>query len=405
MSHLVNRDIRFASNREYSHQWSCILRLLPSLLVDVDGDRKEHLALAPMLTRLLVILSHIVAVGLYPHRHTAPQQRQPLDNNGDSDMDSDNEDTTKQQKLDNNDELNFSLTNNTTQLGIDSQLTLDPDATLDVDATQPGDGLDDKKIIPVQMSTANDPSTTLPEGTVSGPGLSDMDALLQQDPSTITSAVRAQHITNQSDEAYHSTARGSSMLEKDSLEWENTISAAKLIIDLIEKKGLKRIIEKYNQGNKSDNSEDEKVDTIGKQNMILGEGMEGLAFTHLLDPWVSCHRILMPDKATSALSTSSSATKSTSLSVANTHNVYIQKLLLLVERLTDRDLERRLAVHMKYHELEDEGTARAMPSAGLMGLVYHMVQICPTLDDDELLSRLVKLQAIKVKKKCRKRST
>jgi hypothetical protein len=106
----------------------------------------------------------------------------------------------------------------------------------------------------------------------------------------------------------------------------------------------------------------------------------------------------MPDKATSALSTASSATKSTSLSIASTHNVYIQKLLLLVERLTDRDLERRLAVHMKYHELEDEGTARAMPSAGLMGLVYHMVQICPTLDDDELISRLVKLQAIKVRK-------
>jgi hypothetical protein len=257
VSHLVNRDIRFASNREYSHQWSCILRLLPSVLIDVDGDRKEHLALAPMLTRLLVILSHIVAVGLYPHRQTASQRSRPLDNDGESDMESDNEDTTKQQKVDNNDELNFSLTNNTTQLGMDSQLTLDPDATLDVDATQP---MDDKKSIPVQISTANTPPTTVPEGSVSGLGLSDMDTLLQQNPSTISSAVT----TQQPDELYHSTARASSTLEKDSLEWENAISAAKLIIDLIEKKGLKRIIEKYNQGVKSDNGEDEKIDTIGK---------------------------------------------------------------------------------------------------------------------------------------------
>lgn len=69
-----------------------------------------------------------------------------------------------------------------------------------------------------------------------------------------------------------------------------------------------------------------------------------------------------------------------------------------MERLTDRDLEQRLAVHMKYHELEDEGAARAMPSAGLMGLVYYMVQIRPGLDDDALVDRLVKLQAVKVRK-------
>lgn len=70
--------------------------------------------------------------------------------------------------------------------------------------------------------------------------------------------------------------------------------------------------------------------------------------------------------------------------------------------MTDRDLERRLAVHLKYHELEDEGTARAMPSAGLMGLIYHMVQIRPVLDDDEIIDRLVKLQSIKVSKKKKK---
>ena len=56
-------------------------------------------------------------------------------------------------------------------------------------------------------------------------------------------------------------------------------------------------------------------------------------------------------------------------------NTHIQKLLLMINRLTDRDLDRRMAVHIKYQELEDEGTARALPSAGLMGYLYHMVRI------------------------------
>ncbi|KAI8329870.1 mediator complex subunit Med5-domain-containing protein [Chlamydoabsidia padenii] len=302
VSRLVNRDIRFASNPKYTYQWTCLLRLLPSLLVDVDGDRKEHLTLAPMLARLLIILSHLVAVGLY-------QKASPNDN--------DEEETTTKQ-----DSSHMSLTNNTTQLAMVSQSTLDLDATLDATL------IDDVKLARANVPVA---ATT------------NVDTLLQQDP--------LQH----------------PLERRNSLEWENAVSAAKLIIDLIEKKGLKRIIEKYNQGHIG--GEHEHSDTN--------------------DPWVTCHSILMPSKSTSVLS------KPTTLSTADTHNVYIQKLLLLIERLTDRDLERRLAVHMKYHELEDEGTARAMPSAGLMGLVYHMVQICPTLDDNELVNRLVKLQAIK----------
>ena len=55
-------------------------------------------------------------------------------------------------------------------------------------------------------------------------------------------------------------------------------------------------------------------------------------------------------------------------------NTHIQKLLLMINRLTDRDLDRQMAVHIKYQELEDEGTARALPSAGLMGYLYHMVR-------------------------------
>jgi hypothetical protein len=59
-----------------------------------------------------------------------------------------------------------------------------------------------------------------------------------------------------------------------------------------------------------------------------------------------------------------------------------------------------MAVHMKYHELEDEGTARAMPSAGVMGLLYHIVQIRPSLEDDYVVDQLMKLQTIKVKFQC-----
>lgn len=82
-----------------------------------------------------------------------------------------------------------------------------------------------------------------------------------------------------------------------------------------------------------------------------------------VEPWVQCQAKLEPKNILIKECLSSVASQ----------NTHIQKLLQLIQRLTDRDLERRMAVHMKYHELEDEGTARAMPSAGLMGLLYHMV--------------------------------
>jgi hypothetical protein len=107
-----------------------------------------------------------------------------------------------------------------------------------------------------------------------------------------------------------------------------------------------------------------------------------------IEPWLQCQAKLDPKN---------SLIKETISSIAS-QNTHIQKLLQLIQRLTDRDLERRMAVHMKYHELEDEGTARAMPSAGLMGLLYHMVQIRPSLDDEYIIDHLLKLQTIKVTK-------
>ncbi|CAO3586334.1 unnamed protein product [Absidia cylindrospora] len=272
---------------------------------------------------------------------------------------------------------NFSLTNNTTQMAMDSQMTFDPDATLDIDATQPDpfEGLDEQKITnggDNSILGASSTSATLANGVF-------QTNLTEQQNDALSTSAAQQH-TSQASSLYTNACRGpiSSTLSstRNNLEWDNAVSAAMIIIDLIEKKGAKRIIEKYEQGQKGrelDDSNDQTLETI--------------------DPWVTCHGILVPgnQKPSSTAPASSSSTSST----PNAHNVYIQKLLLLVERLTDRDLERRLAVHMKYHELEDEGTARAMPSAGLMGLVYHMVQIRPVLDDEDLVNRLVKLQAIK----------
>lgn len=83
------------------------------------------------------------------------------------------------------------------------------------------------------------------------------------------------------------------------------------------------------------------------------------------EPWATCQAILAPPSA---------HTQTTTDVAQNTH---IQKLLLLINRLTDRDLDRRMAVHLKYQELEDEGTARALPSAGLMGFLYHLVSHSP----------------------------
>ncbi|KAI9022808.1 hypothetical protein CLU79DRAFT_750830 [Phycomyces nitens] len=141
----------------------------------------------------------------------------------------------------------------------------------------------------------------------------------------------------------------------------NAIMACQIMIELIEKKSAKRLFEvrqtqKRQQGN--DLSE---------------------------EPWATCQEILTGIPIHSKDAGVGSLCQ----------NPQVQKLLILIGRLTDRNLERMMAVHMKYHELEDEGTARAMPSAGLMGLLYHVVQIRPTLDDDTIVDHLIKLQTIK----------
>lgn len=85
---------------------------------------------------------------------------------------------------------------------------------------------------------------------------------------------------------------------------------------------------------------------------------------------------------------------SPSSAVAN--NAAVQKLLFSIKQLSESICEKNKIVHMKYHELEDEGTARAMPSAGLMGLMYHLAQIRPSLPDADVVERMLKLQRIKV---------
>lgn len=144
--------------------------------------------------------------------------------------------------------------------------------------------------------------------------------------------------------------------EKTLIQVENAALAAQIMMNLIEKKNAKRIFQVRNNQRRQ----------------------AGLEVDH--EPWIQCQAKLELKHAKCPVAT---------------QNTTIQKLVLLIGRLTDRDLERKMAVHMKYHELEDEGTARAMPSAGLMGLLYHMVQIRPSLDDDYIVDHMLKLQTIK----------
>ncbi|KAL0077897.1 hypothetical protein J3Q64DRAFT_1852157 [Phycomyces blakesleeanus] len=152
--------------------------------------------------------------------------------------------------------------------------------------------------------------------------------------------------------------------EEEKIERSNAIMASQIMIDLIEKKSAKRMFEV-------------------RQNQKRQHGHESTSE----EPWATCQEIL------TGPSLHSSSKKSGVGSLRQ--NPHVQKLLILIGRLTDRNLERMMAVHMKYHELEDEGTARAMPSAGLMGLLYHVVQIRPTLDDETIVDHLIKLQTIK----------
>ncbi|KAI9288179.1 mediator complex subunit Med5-domain-containing protein [Umbelopsis sp. AD052] len=109
-------------------------------------------------------------------------------------------------------------------------------------------------------------------------------------------------------------------------------------------------------------------------NMLKADGAEGRKARLLA--------ILLPENQTP-----------TSSAVAN--NATVQKLLIAIKQLSESVSEKHKIVHMKYHELEDEGTARAMPSAGLMGLIYHIAQIRPSLPDKDIVERMMKLQRIK----------
>ncbi|ORE09371.1 hypothetical protein BCV72DRAFT_254833 [Rhizopus microsporus var. microsporus] len=143
------------------------------------------------------------------------------------------------------------------------------------------------------------------------------------------------------------------------VEADNAALAAQIMIYLVEKKGAKRIFEVRNNQ---------------RRQHELGH-----------EPWLSCQNRLIP---------SDQFIRNNAVA-AVMQNVHVQKLLALVQRLTDSESERRMAVHMKYHELEDEGTARAMPSAGIMGFLYHMVQIRPSLENDFVVDQLLKLQTVK----------
>ncbi|KAI8073317.1 mediator complex subunit Med5-domain-containing protein [Gongronella butleri] len=404
LSTLVLLDDHYVTSAEHAAQWAYLLRLLPGLVADMDGDRTDIPLWAPIVSRLLVMLAHVVAVGLYPHRAAARRMKwstkQKRRDTDDMDIDDDDEDDLMAE--DGDDDVlqpsqsqlpHFSLTNNTTQLALDSQMTnasqslaFDPEATFDLDiaaeATQPDGGQDEFKSEIIHSSTNVAVSAAVPpqnagNAATIGSTASTAAAAAAMAPVAASEMLEldapGKEMSQASSSLYGSLPVGTGVshdeaMDRTSLTWSNAVAATVLMIDLIEKKGAKRIIDKYNQ-QKSESDDDE--------------------------PWVTCHDILAPSpddtpsQPQGANSTASSGVSSSS------HNMYIQKLHLLIERLSDRDLERRLAVHMKYHELEDEGTARAMPSAGLMSMNYHIVQIRPALPDDSLVERLIRLQAIK----------
>ncbi|KAI8143419.1 hypothetical protein BJV82DRAFT_610346 [Fennellomyces sp. T-0311] len=212
-----------------------------------------------------------------------------------------------------------------------------------------------------QMNTQPGESS-LPFNFMSQPNAFDPDATIDlaafADEPTSSEAIGS--MDGQS--AHDSTQSTTADLEKR-IESANAVRAAQIIVDLIEKKSAKRIFEMMNNQQ---------------------QGAEKREARHSEEPWATCQSIL-------AVPSSQASVSSADMS----QNTHIQKLLLMINRLTDRDLDRRMAVHLKYQELEDEGTARALPSAGLMGYLYHMVQIRPCLSDDYIIDCLSKLQIIK----------
>ncbi|CAO3653895.1 unnamed protein product [Mucor hiemalis] len=301
--HLISFGESTATRNPY--QWSFLLKLLSTLLTSFDSDsivsdlqRGEENIWVNIMSNVFQMLSHIVAVGLYPdfYSKSASPAMTPA--------------TLTSAISFHNSQPNFD-----SQFSFSSQVSFnDPDATLDIDNTQHIEE-EDRDIEMKEVSSSL--------------GTSDTDINVKKG--------------------------------KKSIEIENAALAAQIMLTLIEKKNAKRIFEVRNNQRRQTGLE---VDQ---------------------EPWLTCQSKLDPKDILIKSQVSSIASQNTN----------IQKLLLSIQRLTDRDLERRMAVHMKYHELEDEGTARAMPSAGLMGLVYHMVQIRPSLDDDYIVDHLLKLQTIK----------
>lgn len=303
IQHLIPFGESTATRNPY--QWSFLLKLLSTLLTSFDSDsivselqRGEESIWVNIMSNVFQMLSHIVAVGLYPdfYSKSISPAMTPA--------------TLTSAISFHNSQPNFD-----SQFSFSSQVSFnDVDATLDIDNTQHIEEEDRD----IEMKEVN-----------SSLGTTDTEVNVKKG--------------------------------KKSIEIENAALAAQIMLVLIEKKNAKRIFEVRNNQRRQTGLE---VDQ---------------------EPWSTCQSKLDPKDLLIKSHVSSIASQ----------NTYIQKLLLSIQRLTDRDLERRMAVHMKYHELEDEGTARAMPSAGLMGLVYHMVQIRPSLDDDYIVDHLLKLQTIK----------
>lgn len=310
LSRLIPFGESTASRNPY--QWSFLLKLLPELLdfstddIVADLQKGQDNPWVDVLANVFYLLSHLVAVGLYPNDYTQPIAQTPV--------------TVTSATA-----AGLSFHNNTqpfdSQFSFQSQQSMnyDADATLDMDNTQ-------------QI----------------------------MDDDELPLAVKDTHMT---DATADMEKRANS---RKTVDVDNAALAAHIMIQLIEKRGTKRIFQVRN--NQRRQAEDGAVQA-----------------DH--EPWVQCQAKLE--------SHNNNSSSNSSLSSAASQNPHIQKLLLLMQRLTDRDLERRMAVHIKYHELEDEGTARAMPSAGLMGLLYHMVQIRPALDDEYIIDHLLKLQTIK----------
>ncbi|KAI8371216.1 hypothetical protein EDC96DRAFT_85724 [Choanephora cucurbitarum] len=290
-----------STTSQHWHQWSFLLKLLPQLIYTFDSDAViADLQSTPseerwvqILKNALIILSHVVAVGLYPDYYsTQLSQPSPALTTG----------------------LSFSQQVDS-QFSFQSQHSIDVDATLDIDNTQ-------------RIEEEDKPAPSIPLENIA------------EDRVKKAQASR-------------------------SLAMDNATVAAHIMIHLIEKKNAKRVFEVRN-------------------NLKRQSGMQ-VEEEEEEEPWVQCQAKLDP---------SNHAIKQTMSHIASQHPD-IQNVKQLVQRLTDRELERRMTVHMKYHELEDEGTARAMPSAGLMGLLYHLVQIRPSLSDEQTIHYLVKLQTIK----------